>query len=149
MHLEQLLKLMAEKGASDLHIKPMRPPLLRIHGRLMPVEAERLTPEQIKTMIMEILSPEQKSRLQEKMVIDLGVGVSGTARFRGNIYHQRGTLAAAFRRIPFNIKTLAELELPSALNEFAVAISPYWKGSSVMGGKKSTVIISAIRSFKR
>ena len=80
MRLEQLLKLMAEKGASDLHIKPMRPPLLRIHGRLMPLEAERLTPEQIKKMLMEILTPEQKARLQEKMVIDLGVGVSGTAR---------------------------------------------------------------------
>jgi twitching motility protein PilT len=144
MRLEQLLKLMTEKGASDLHIKPMRPPLLRIHGRLMPLEAERLTPEQIKKMIMEILSPQQKARLQEKMVIDLGVGVSGTARFRGNIYHQRGTLAAAFRRIPFNIKTLAELELPSVLNEFADLPKGLVLITGPTGSGKSTTLATMI-----
>ena len=85
MKLSQLLKLMTEKGASDLHVKPMRPPLLRVHGKLVPLKADPLKPDEIKEMLLPMLSPQQKAKLEEKLSIDLGYGVQGLARFRGNI----------------------------------------------------------------
>ncbi len=118
MKLDQLLRFMTEKEASDLHIKPMRPPLLRIHGRLMPIEAEPLKPDDIKEMLLPILTDRQKAQLEKQMALDLGYGVRGLARFRGSLYMQRGTLAAAFRRIPYDVKSLDELELPPVLDEF-------------------------------
>ena len=66
MNLEQLLKFVTEKGASDLHLKPMRPPMLRIHGRLIPIEAEPLKPEKIKEMLLPILTPQQKAKLEKQ-----------------------------------------------------------------------------------
>ncbi len=112
MQLNALLRLMTDKGASDLHLKPMRPPLLRIHGRLMPIEADPLQPTEIEEMVLAILTPSQKTQLEERMALDLGHGVPGLARFRGNIYRQRGTLAAAFRRIPYELRELQDLALP-------------------------------------
>jgi twitching motility protein PilT len=91
---------------------------MRIHGKLMPVEAEPLTPADIERMVMAILSPAQQAALEKNMVVDLGHGVHGLARFRGNIYKQRGTLAAAFRRIPYEVQDIESLELADVLEEF-------------------------------
>jgi twitching motility protein PilT len=77
--------------------------LLRINGRLVPVEVPPLKPDELTQMLTGILSPRQKEKLEERMSVDTGYGVSGLARFRCNIYMQRGTIAAAFRRIPFDI----------------------------------------------
>jgi len=104
MDLDRLLKFMTDKGASDLHLKPTRPPLLRITGRLMPLESEPLKPEDLNEMLQAILTPRQKAKLEEKLSVDIGYGVRGLARFRGNIYMQRGTIAASFRRIPYQIE---------------------------------------------
>src|SRR5262249_49282506 len=118
MELDPLLKFMTEKGASDLHLKPTRPPLLRINGKLLPLDATPLRPEELSEMLQGILTPPQKARLEEKLAVDIGYGVQGLARFRGNIYVQRGYYAAVFRRIPFKIKTLDELDLPPVMYEF-------------------------------
>jgi twitching motility protein PilT len=118
MNLNELLKFMTEKQASDLHLKPMRPPLLRIHGKLMPIESEALKPSEIEQMLLGILNPRQKQRLEERLSVDVGYGVPGLARFRGNVYMQRGTLAAAFRRIPMVIKDVESLDLPSVMLDF-------------------------------
>ncbi|HBL28353.1 MAG TPA: type IV pili twitching motility protein PilT, partial [Acidobacteria bacterium] len=118
MELDRLLKLMTDKGASDLHLKPTRPPLLRISGRLLPLEAETLTMDVLSEMLLSILNPRQKAKLEEKMSVDLGYGVRGLARFRCNIYMQRGNIAACFRRIPYQIKSLEDLDLPKVLLEF-------------------------------
>ena len=64
---------------------------------------EALTPQEIQQMIEKIISPVQKTQLAERMALDLGYGVHGLSRFRGNIYVQRGTMAAAFRRIPYEV----------------------------------------------
>ena len=73
MNLEELLKFVTEKGASDLHLKPTRPPMLRINGRLMPIEAEPLRPEKIREMILPILTPQQKATLEQSLSVDSGV----------------------------------------------------------------------------
>ncbi|MEE8526609.1 MAG: type IV pili twitching motility protein PilT, partial [Thermoanaerobaculia bacterium] len=118
MDLDQLLTIMTKQGASDLHVKPTRPPLLRLDGRLLPLKTDPLTIEQIHAMVDKLLTPAQKRKLEENMSVDLGYGVPGIARFRGNVFVQRGNIAACFRRVPFDIKTVEELDLPKVLLDF-------------------------------
>ena len=145
MELDRLLKLMTDKGASDLHLKPTRPPLLRISGRLLPLEAEALTMDKLNEMLLGILSPRQKTRLEEKMSVDLGYGVRGLARFRCNIYMQRGNIAACFRRIPYQIKSLEDLDLPKVLLEFTTLPMGLVLVTGPTGSGKSTTLAAVIR----
>ncbi len=144
MKLSQLLKLMTEKGASDLHVKPMRPPLLRVHGKLVPLKADPLKPDEIKEMLLPMLSPQQKAKLEEKLSIDLGYGVQGLARFRGNIYVQRGTLAAAFRRVPYEIMSIEDWELPPVLEELCDLPMGLVLVTGPTGSGKSTTLAAMI-----
>ncbi|MGH9362329.1 MAG: PilT/PilU family type 4a pilus ATPase [Thermoanaerobaculia bacterium] len=144
MDLDRLLKLMTDKGASDLHLKPTRPPLLRISGRLMSVEAPPLDPDALREMILKILEPWQQARLDERMAVDIGYGVKGLARFRGNIYRQRGTLAASFRRIPFKIKGVDQLELPPVLLDFCDLPMGMVLVTGPTGSGKSTTLAALI-----
>ena len=140
---------MTDKGASDLHLKPMRPPLLRIHGRLMPIEADPLQPTEIEEMVLAILTPSQKTQLEERMALDLGHGVPGLARFRGNIYRQRGTLAAAFRRIPYEIRDLEDLELPESLGELCELPMGLVLVTGPTGSGKSTTLAALVRKIAK
>ncbi len=116
--IDGLLRLMAERGASDLHLKPTRQPLLRIDGRLVPLGTEVLQRGEIGKMLKDVLQPHQKVVLEKNLAVDFGYGVPGLARFRCNVYLQRGTLAAAFRMIPINILSTEDLDLPETLLEF-------------------------------
>jgi twitching motility protein PilT len=149
MELDSLLKLMTDKGASDLHLKPTRPPLLRISGRLLPLEAEPLTMDKLNEMLLGILTPRQKSKLEEKMSVDLGYGVRGLARFRCNIYMQRGNIAACFRRIPYQIKSLEELDLPKVLLEFCNLPMGLILVTGPTGSGKSTTLAAVIRHISK
>jgi twitching motility protein PilT len=117
MDLIELLKFVTKKEASDLHLKPGRPPLLRLSGRLVPLKTDPLTPKEIEDMVLPILTPYQRDKLQQNYAVDIGYGVTGVARFRGNIYLQRGSWTAVFRRIPFVIPSLADLDLALAAGE--------------------------------
>ncbi len=104
MQLDQLLREMMEEGASDLRLKARRPPLMRVNGRLFPVKKHPVvTPDDLSSLVETVLNPQQKQKLRETLSVDLGYGVRGLARFRGNIYLQRGSLAAAFRLIPESV----------------------------------------------
>ena len=109
--------MVKEQGASDLHLKPMRPPLLRRRGKLEPIEGEPLKPDEIETMVKSILTPTQVEKLESNLAVDLGYGVKGVARFRSNVFYQRGTLSASFRQIPYEIQSVEELDFPDVLYE--------------------------------
>ena len=145
MDLDSLLRLMTEKGASDLHLKPARPPLMRISGRLIPLEVDALAPNEVGDMLRDILTPTQSQRLEERMSVDIGYGVHGLARFRGNIYIQRGTLAAVFRRIPYDILSLEELELPPVLLDFCDLPMGLILVTGPTGSGKSTTLAGLIK----
>jgi twitching motility protein PilT len=145
MELDRLLKLMTDKGASDLHLKPTRPPLLRMMGRLLPIESEPLKPDELSDMLLKILTPPQKAKLDERMSVDIGYGVRGLARFRGNIYMQRGTIAASFRRVPYSIKTLDDLDLPQVLYDFCDLNQGLVLVTGPTGSGKSTSLAAMIR----
>ena len=99
-NLHQLLKAMIEKGASDLHVTTGSPPQLRINGSLTPVKMPALTPQDTKQLCYSILTDSQKHRFEETNELDLSFGVKGLARFRANVFVQRGAVAGAFRTIP-------------------------------------------------
>ncbi|HEV2843298.1 MAG TPA: ATPase, T2SS/T4P/T4SS family, partial [Thermoanaerobaculia bacterium] len=145
MDLDRLLKFMTDKGASDLHLKPTRPPLLRINGRLLPIEAPPLKPDELTEMLLGILNPRQKTKLEEKYSVDTGYGVRGLARFRCNIYMQRGNIAACFRRIPYQIKGLEDLDLPPVLLDFCELPMGLVLVTGPTGSGKSTSLAALIR----
>ncbi len=145
VELTELLMFMTKKGASDLHLKPMRPPLLRIQGRLIPLKMAPLKPGEVEGMLTGILSPAQQQRYAEHQAVDLGYGVPGVARFRCNIYQQRGTVAGVFRRIPFEIKPVAELTLPDVLDTFTEYPGGLVLVTGPTGSGKSTTLAAMIR----
>ncbi|HEY6100708.1 MAG TPA: ATPase, T2SS/T4P/T4SS family, partial [Anaeromyxobacter sp.] len=146
MTLVELLKFMAKKEASDLHLKPMRPPLLRIKGKLIPLNTEALQPKDLESMLLAILSPAQKTKLEQNQSVDLGYGLAGVARFRANIFVQRGSYAAVFRRIPFKIPEISELGLPDVLETFVHIPTGLVLITGPTGSGKSTTLASIIRS---
>ncbi|MEM7050735.1 MAG: PilT/PilU family type 4a pilus ATPase [Acidobacteriota bacterium] len=143
--LDRLLRYTTKKGASDLHLKPTRPPLLRVNGKLMPIDAAPLGPRDIGRMVLPVLNPQQKARLEERMAVDFGYGVSGLARFRGNLYMQRGTLAASFRRIPYDIRTVDELDLPETLLDFCDMPMGLVLVTGPTGSGKSTTLAALVK----
>src|SRR5690349_12435215 len=110
---------MAKQEASDLHLKPMRPPLVRIRGKLVAVKTEPLKPADLERMLMPVLNRVQKEKFDNVQSVDFGYGVPGVARFRANLYMQRGTVGAVFRRIPIQVQSLDQLELPIAIREMS------------------------------
>ncbi len=147
MELKELLMFMTKKGASDLHIKPMRPPLLRIKGRLVPIKSVPFKPEEARELLLSILNPAQLERFEERQSVDLGYGVPGVARFRCNIYLQRGTVAGVFRRIPFEIKSVEELNLPEVLESFTQLPAGLVLVTGPTGSGKSTTLAAMIKQI--
>jgi len=107
-----LLKLVVENEASDLHITTGSPPMLRIDGKLVPVKHPPLSPPETKDLCYSLLTDVQKHRFEEDWELDFSFGVEGLGRFRGNVYTQRGAISGAFRLLPFKIRNLRELGLP-------------------------------------
>src|SRR5450759_1342339 len=147
MDLIELLKFVTKKEASDLHLKPGRPPLLRINGRLVPLKTDPLQPKEIEEMVLPILSPLQKEKLMANYAVDIGYGVAGVARFRGNIFLQRGSWTAVFRRIPFLIPPLEELGLPEVLKTFMDLPAGLVLVTGPTGSGKSTTLASIMKGI--
>ncbi|MBW3563544.1 MAG: PilT/PilU family type 4a pilus ATPase [Acidobacteria bacterium] len=143
--LNDLLTFMAQHQASDLHLKPMRPPLLRMRGQLVPVKMEPLKPADLERMLLPILTPRQRNVFDEKNSVDVGYGVPGVARFRGNLYRQRGTVGAVFRRIPINVQSMEDLELPDSLDYYTEIPDGLVLVTGPTGSGKSTTLAAMMR----
>lgn len=117
MHIDDLLKLMVQKKASDLHLKVGMPPILRIDGKLVPLEMERFSPEGLEALVFGILTDKQKEKFLMTNELDSSYSVPGLARFRANISRQRGTVRVVMRRVPFVIPQFDELNLPAKILE--------------------------------
>jgi twitching motility protein PilT len=113
--LNDLLKRMVESNGSDLHITTGSPPRVRVHGHLDPLDMPPLTASETKQLAYSVLTDAQKHRFEENLELDFSFGVKGMARFRGNLFNQRGAVAAVFRVIPFEIKSFEQLALPATV----------------------------------
>jgi twitching motility protein PilT len=111
--LSELLKRMTDIGGSDLHITTNTPPQVRVDGHLRPLtEYPVLTAAETKQLAYSVLTDAQKHRFEENLEIDFSFGIKGVARFRANIFNQRGAVGAVFRAIPYEVKSFEALGLP-------------------------------------
>src|SRR6187401_3538960 len=110
--LHQLLKTMVERGGSDLHVTTNSPPQIRIDGKLVPLDMPALTAPETKQLAYSVLTDAQKHRFEENLELDFSFGIKGMARFRANVFMQRGAVAAVYRTIPYEIRGFKELGLP-------------------------------------
>lgn len=113
--IEDLLKDMVEKGGSDLHISAGSKPKIRLDGVLHDAECGILDAEACRQLVYSILSTEQVAKLEQDLELDLSFGVKGLGRFRTNVFHQRGTVAGAFRMIPYEVRDFEDLGLPASV----------------------------------
>jgi twitching motility protein PilT len=147
--LSQMLKEMVDQGGSDLHITTNSPPMVRVDGVLHAIEGPPLTPTQTKQLAYSILTDNQKHRLEESLEIDFSFGIKGMARFRANVFHQRGAIAAAFRRIPFEIRSFRELGLPPVIERLCEKPRGLVLVTGPTGSGKSTTLAAMIDKVNR
>ncbi len=144
INLHQLLKAMLDQGATDLHITTGSPPQLRLDGKLVPLKTPALGPVETKQLCYSILSDKQKHAFEEALELDLSFGVKGLARFRANVYLQKGAVAGAFRLIPYRIPVFDELGLPVVIKDLARKPRGLILVTGPTGSGKSTTLASMV-----
>jgi twitching motility protein PilT len=147
--LHQLLKTMVEKGGTDLHTTTNSPPLIRVDGLLVPLNQPSLTAVDTKKLAYSVLTDAQKHRFEEELELDISFGVKGLARFRANIYVQRGAVAGAFRRIPYEILGFRELGLPPVVEALCTKPRGLVLITGPTGSGKSTTLAAMIDKINR
>jgi twitching motility protein PilT len=147
--LNALLKSMVEQGGSDLHITTNSPPLVRVDGVLKPLNLPPMTPSETKQLAYSILTDNQKHRLEENLELDFSFGIKGLARFRANVFHQRGAIAAAFRQIPYEIRGFRELGLPPIIEKICEKPRGLVLVTGPTGSGKSTTLAAMIDKINR
>ena len=145
LDINELLEEVLVRGASDLHITVGAPPVMRINGVLVRLEEyQRMTSDDTRNMVYSILTARQREQLESNLEYDLSYSVPGSARFRVNAYFQRNSIGAAFRIIPYRIKTVEELHLPQVLQEFCMLPRGFILVTGPTGQGKSTSLASMI-----
>ncbi|MFW5751450.1 MAG: type IV pilus twitching motility protein PilT [Planctomycetota bacterium] len=149
LHIEELLQRCRDHDASDLHCTVGAPPLMRKRGGLVPMGDEVLDPEMTEHLAMEILTQRQMDVLRERRSIDLATSIDGIGRFRINVYHQRGSISIAIRRLADEILDFHELGLPPIVSTFADLPNGLVLVTGVTGSGKSTTLATIIDRINR
>ncbi len=150
MEIQQLLQLVVDRNASDLHLTVGVPPVIRVDGMLIRVpNEEALTPEKTSELVRGILRADQLERATVNREIDFSFPFSENARFRANVYYQKGDIAASFRRIPLKIPTIDELKLPPICHEFAKLRQGFILVTGPTGHGKSTTIAATLNEVNQ
>ncbi len=143
--LSELLKRMVDLGGSDLHLTTNSPPRIRVHGELKPLDdISPLGPAETKQLAYSILTDAQKHRFEENLELDFSFGIKNIARFRGNLFNQRGATAGVFRVIPFEIKTFEQLKLPVVLRKLCEKPRGLVLVTGPTGSGKSTTLATML-----
>ncbi len=149
MELEQLCRFAVDSQASDLFIKANSPPALRVHGRIVPTDLPALTNEDTKTLAHSIMTEEQIQAFQDYHELDLAFTLADVARFRCNVYIQRGSYAMVLRIVPLEIKEIEELGLPKVLEELSKPKQGLVLVTGPTGCGKSTTLAAMIDLINR
>ena len=142
--IDNLLRELVSREASDLHIKAGQPPIMRIHGELRRADYPALSAEETRTLLMSILNEDRKARLFSFKELDLSYHVPGLSRFRVNMFWQRHNIGAVFRVIPFNIKTTDDLRMPQITKQLALLPRGLILVTGPTGSGKSTSLAAMI-----
>jgi twitching motility protein PilT len=147
--IQSLLKGLVKHKASDLHVKVGRPPLYRINGKLLPAKLPPLSSEDVRKLAYSTMTQKQIKEFEEGMQIDFGYLVPGLARFRANVFMQKGTLAFVIRVVPLEVPVLASLGLPSVVNELALKPRGLLLVTGATGSGKSTSLAAMVEHINR
>ncbi|MCB0411686.1 MAG: type IV pilus twitching motility protein PilT [Bdellovibrionales bacterium] len=149
MSLHQLLKAAVKQGASDLHIVAGSPPVLRVSGKIVRVKANELTAEESRKVCYSILTDSQKARFEATKELDFSFGIKDMARFRVNLFFQRGAVSGVFRRIPLEVPDVEKLGLPRSAQELGNFPAGLVLVTGPTGSGKSTTIAALIDKINR
>ncbi|HEY2377499.1 MAG TPA: type IV pilus twitching motility protein PilT [Gemmatimonadaceae bacterium] len=144
-NFKSVLQELIQRNASDLHLKVGRPPTLRVNGELEPLGRPPLRPEDLKALAEQLMTPRQVKQFAEEKECDFAIGVPGIGRFRVNVYQQRGSLCYAMRAIPYQARTIAELNLPPVLEEISMKPRGLVLVTGITGSGKSTALAGMIQ----
>ena len=143
--INDLLEQVLDQGASDLHLTAGAPPVIRLNGVLHPLDGfPRLMPDHLRRMVYGILQQKQREALEAELELDISYALPGKARFRVNVYFQRGAIGAAFRMIPFEIKPIDALGLPPQVADLARIPRGLVLVTGPTGSGKSTTLASLV-----
>jgi twitching motility protein PilT len=148
-NLPELLKKVVELEGSDLHITTQTPPQIRVHGHLQRVEGTDMTPAETKQLAYSVLTDAQKKRFEETLELDFSFGIKGLARFRCNMFNQRGAVAAVYRLIPEKIRGFNDLGLPPVLANLAERPRGLVLVTGPTGSGKSTTLAAMIDKINK
>ncbi|WP_353090811.1 PilT/PilU family type 4a pilus ATPase [Methylibium sp.] len=148
-NMERVLRLMAEKRASDVYLTANAPIQIKINGQLLQLSDQSLTPEQPRQLLAELLTPKQLEELEELGELNMGIGLQGVGSFRLSAFRQRGSIAAVFRCIPVEIPTLDSLKLPQILNTLILEKRGLILLAGATGTGKSTTLASMLEHRNR
>jgi len=152
MRLKKLIKIAVEREASDLHIVAGIPPSIRVHGEIIFLEQDRLSPEQTRELIYEVLTVEQKKNFEAEWDLEFSFFDPSLGRFRASIYMDKGSVGGAFRIVPLTLKSMEELGLPLVTEELALKPNGLVLVTGATGMGKTTtlnVMIDLINREKR
>ena len=149
VNMHQLLKLMVEKGGSDLHLTVGTSPQIRIDGQLVALKMPRLGARETRALCYSILTDTQKAKFEETNELDFSFGIRGLSRFRGNVFMQRGAVGGVFRLIPFEIMTFEQLGLPQSVRQMAERPRGLILVTGPTGSGKSTTLAAIIDHINR
>ena len=144
MAMDRLFQLMKEKNASDMFFAVNSPVHIKINGNLIPINQQKLEPENIRSLLAEIASPEQMAELERDNELNMGVSVPNLGRFRLSAFRQRGSISAVFRFVPATIPLLADLQLPPVLADLIMEKRGLLLLVGSTGSGKSTTIASML-----
>ncbi|MBI4460408.1 MAG: type IV pilus twitching motility protein PilT [Acidobacteria bacterium] len=144
LSLSDLLKKLLEMNGSDLHITTNTPPQIRVDGVLRPLDMPPMTASETKQLAYSVLTDAQKHRFEEHLELDFSFGIKGLARFRGNIFNQRGAAGAVFRMIPYEIRTFQQLNLPPVVAKLCDKPRGLILVTGPTGSGKSTTLAAMI-----
>jgi twitching motility protein PilT len=145
--LPELLRTTVERGASDLHVATETPPQLRVHGELVRLDLAALTPAETKQLVYSVLTDSQKKRFEESNELDFSFGIKGLARFRCNVFMQRGAVGAVYRLIPEKVPEFADLGLPAVLATLADRPRGLVLVTGPTGSGKSTTLAAMLNKI--
>lgn len=144
VHIDEILRLALDRKASDIHLTVGLPPMARVDGEVVPLPYTILTAQDTRRLIYDTLTDEHVQKFEQTHELDFGYGVKGLARFRFNVYMQRGSVAAALRAIPTKIPSFEDLGLPVVIREIAKRSSGLILVTGPTGSGKSTTIATMI-----
>jgi twitching motility protein PilT len=147
--LPELLKTLVEQSGSDLHLTINTPPQIRVHGHLQRLDGTDLTAAETKQLAYSVLTDAQKKRFEETLELDFSFGLKGIARFRCNMFNQRGAVGAVYRVIPEKIRTFQELGLPPVLSTLAERPRGLVLVTGPTGSGKSTTLAAMIDKINK